>query len=86
MKAKKIKVVKNWPELKLVCNIQVFLGFTNFYWRFIQGFNKIVASFISILKLTGLSDKLVSNRKNGSKSAFSRNNNSRSSSWKNNDK
>ena len=31
MEAKKIEVVKDWPELKSVCNIQVFLGFANFY-------------------------------------------------------
>ena len=29
------KVVKNRLKLKFVYNIQVFLGFTNFYWRFI---------------------------------------------------
>ena len=31
MKAKRIKIVKNWPELKLVHNNQIFLGFANFY-------------------------------------------------------
>ena len=30
IKAKRIKVVKNWPKLKSICNIQVFLGFANF--------------------------------------------------------
>ena len=35
MEAKRIEVVKDWLELKSVRNIQVFLGFTNFYWRFI---------------------------------------------------
>ena len=40
MEAKKIKVVKDWLKPKLVCNIQVFLGFANFYWQFIQGFSK----------------------------------------------
>ena len=31
MEAEKIEVVKDWPEPKSVCNIQVFLGFANFY-------------------------------------------------------
>ena len=30
-----IELVKNWPEPKLMRDIQVFLGFANFYWRFI---------------------------------------------------
>ena len=35
MKVKKIEVLKNWPEPKLVRDIQVFLNFANFYWQFI---------------------------------------------------
>ena len=35
IEAKKIEVIKNWSKLKSVYNIQVFLGFANFYWRFI---------------------------------------------------
>ena len=35
IEAKKIEVVKEWPELKLVQDIQVFLGFANFYQQFI---------------------------------------------------
>ena len=31
MEAKRIEVVKEWPEPKSVWDIQVFLGFTNFY-------------------------------------------------------
>lgn len=50
IKDKKIKVVKNWPEPKLVRSIQVFLSFANFYYYFIQNFSKIIAPFTSILK------------------------------------
>ena len=32
---KRIKTIKNWFEPKLVQNIQVFIGFANFYQRFI---------------------------------------------------
>ena len=33
-------------------NIQVFLSFANFYWHFIQNFNKIAGSLISMIKAT----------------------------------
>ena len=32
MKDEKIDAVKNWPEPKSVQDIQVFIGFANFYW------------------------------------------------------
>ena len=35
MEDEQIEVVKNWPEPKLMKNIQVFLGFANFYSHFI---------------------------------------------------
>lgn len=50
MEDKKMKVVKNWPEPKSVWYIQVFIGFANFYWHFIQGFSKITALVTSMLK------------------------------------
>ena len=84
MKAKKIKVVKDWPELKSVCNIQVFLSFANFYWQFIQGFSKIAALLISILYMTGSPNKLAPSKNNNSRSGCSKNNNSRPTSGRNN--
>ena len=36
----------------LIRNIQVFIGFANFYQRFIQSFSKIAIVFISLLKTT----------------------------------
>ena len=35
MEEERIDVVKNWPEPKSICNIQVFLVFANFYCCFI---------------------------------------------------
>ena len=84
MEAKKIEVVKNWLELKLVRNIQILLGFTNFYQQFIQSFNKIAIPLISILKTTGLPNKLAFSKNNGSKSASSKNNNNMPASERNN--
>ena len=84
MEAERIEVVKDWPEPKSVRDIQVFLGFANFYWRFIQSFSKIAAPLTSMLKTTGSPDKPASSRNNGSRSAFSRNNNSKPAPEKNN--
>ena len=52
IKEEKIDVVKNWPESKSVRDIQVFLGFTNFYRRFIQGFSRIAAPLTSMLRIS----------------------------------
>lgn len=51
MEDKRIKAVKNWPEPKSVQDIQVFLGFANFYRRFIYGFSKITTSLTLMLKI-----------------------------------
>ena len=52
---KQIEAVKNWPEPTLVTDIQVFIGFANFYQRFIQDFSRIAAPLTSMLKTTRLS-------------------------------
>ena len=52
MEDERIKAVRNWPEPKLVQDIQVFIGFANFYQQFIQGFSRIAAPFILMLKTT----------------------------------
>ena len=83
MEAKKIKVIKDWLELKSIRNIQVFLGFANFYWQFIQGFNKIAAPLTLMLKTTRSPNEPASSRNNGSRSASGRNNNSKPVSRKN---
>ena len=53
MEDEKIRVVKQWLEPKSVRDIQVFLGFANFYWRFYQGFGCIATPLTSMLKTTG---------------------------------
>ena len=60
MEDKKIKAVEQWPEPKLVRDIQVFLGFANFYWQFIQGFSRIAAPLTSMLKTTGSTGSVAS--------------------------
>ena len=52
MEEGRIEAVKAWPEPKSIRDIQVFLGFANFYRRFIQGFSRIAAPLTSMLKAT----------------------------------
>ena len=63
MKDERIEAVKSWPEPKSVRDIQVFIGFANFYRHFIQGFSKIAAPLTSMLKTSStastLSQKLM---------------------------
>lgn len=50
MEEERIEAVKNWPEPKSVRDIQVFLGFANFYRQFIQGCSKIAGPLTSMLR------------------------------------
>ena len=63
MEDERIRVVKQWPEPKSVRDIQVFLGFANFYWRFIKEFSCIAAPLISMLKTTGSIGSVASPKK-----------------------
>ena len=53
MEDKQIEVLKNWPELTSIKDIQVFINFVNFYWRFIRDFSRIAVLLTSMLKTTG---------------------------------
>jgi len=44
----KIKIIQDWPEPKKVKDIQSFLGFANFYCRFIFNYSDIVISLTSL--------------------------------------
>ena len=57
MEDERIEAVKNWPEPTSVRDIQVFIGFANFYRRFIRGFSRIAAPLTSLLKTTGSSEE-----------------------------
>jgi len=41
MAADKVQTIQEWPELQKVKDIQSFLGFANFYHRFIYNFSDI---------------------------------------------
>jgi hypothetical protein len=44
MDQEKVMVIRNWPILRSVHDIQAFLGFIGFYRRFIKGYSKITTS------------------------------------------
>jgi hypothetical protein len=50
MEEDRIAIIKEWPLLKCHCDIQVFLGFANFYRQFIKGFSIIVRPMTAMLK------------------------------------
>lgn len=67
MKEKKVEAIKTWAKLKSVSNIQVFLGLTNFYKKFLKNFSRIAVSYITIFQILGnnyLSPKASENKKN----------------------
>ena len=49
MEQEKIKAVKEWKTPIKVKDVESFLGFVNFYWRFIQNFSHI-AKLLNELK------------------------------------
>ena len=57
---KKVEAIKNWPRPITVCEVRSYLGFTNYYRRFIhkyahiaQPFNKVISSDNSTKKEKG---------------------------------
>ena len=55
----RVESIKNWPEPTSVREIQVFIGFANFYRRFIREFSRIAAPLTALVK-----DPSNSKRKN----------------------
>ena len=51
----KIKGVMEWPEPKTVKQVQAFLGFTNFYRRFIRGYSDVAKPLTRLTGKTGWS-------------------------------
>ena len=50
MEMDRISTIVNWPEPESVRKVQTFLGFVNFYQRFIQGFSCIAAPLTEATK------------------------------------
>ena len=60
MEEKQIEAVKNWPEHLSIRDIQVFLGFANFYQCFIQSFSKI-AGLLTLMLRTSFAIRSLKN-------------------------
>jgi hypothetical protein len=50
MDPERIRTVAEWPVPKSVLDIQVFLGFSNFYRRFIDGYSRVVLPITHLLR------------------------------------
>ncbi|EFQ88580.1 hypothetical protein PTT_15489, partial [Pyrenophora teres f. teres 0-1] len=50
MNPKKIQTVQEWPIPKTVKDVQSFLGFANFYRKFIRNYSRITAPLTEITK------------------------------------
>jgi hypothetical protein len=50
MDARRVQTIQDWPPLHTVRDLQVFLGFANFYRRFIAGYSRIVAPLTDQLR------------------------------------
>jgi len=54
MDSTKVQVIQDWPEPKKVKDVQSFLGFSNFYRRFIHGYSEIVLPLTCLTQNTTL--------------------------------
>lgn len=50
MEERKVSAMSEWPQPASVKEIQRFLGFANFYSRFIHSFSAVAALLTSLLK------------------------------------
>uniref|UniRef100_A0A8C8D9U8 Peptidase metallopeptidase domain-containing protein n=1 Tax=Oncorhynchus tshawytscha TaxID=74940 RepID=A0A8C8D9U8_ONCTS len=53
MECDRVAIVHNWQTPTTVKEVQRFLGFANYYWRFIWGFGQVAAPITSLLKGAG---------------------------------
>jgi hypothetical protein len=50
MNPKKIEIIQNWQISSYLTDVQAFVGFSNFYQRFIKDFSKIVALIVALTR------------------------------------
>ena len=50
MDDEKVKAIREWPEPRNLKEVQAFLGFANFYQRFIQGYSQICTPLTKMTK------------------------------------
>ena len=50
MDPRKVEAITTWPRPTTFPKLQTFLGFYNFYRRFIEAYSRVVAPLTSMLK------------------------------------
>lgn len=50
MDLKKVQTVRDWRSPTYLTDVQAFIGFSNFYRRFIRNFSKIVAPMVALTR------------------------------------
>jgi len=50
MNPQKMKAIMNWQAPKSVKSVQSFIGFANFYWKFIKNFSNLVMSMMTLIQ------------------------------------
>ncbi len=50
MDPERVKVIADWPRPRCIHDVQVFLGFVNFYRRFIEGYSHITRPLTDLLR------------------------------------
>lgn len=64
----KVKAIREWSDLRTIKDVQAFVGFANFYRRFIFKFSQIVRPLIELIKATPPGQRLDFN--NAARAAF----------------
>ncbi len=49
MNPQKIKAIMNWQAPRSVKRVQSFIGFANFYWKFIKNFSNLIMSIMALI-------------------------------------
>ncbi len=50
MNPQKMKTIMNWQASKSVKSVQSFIGFANFYWKFIKNFSNLIMSMMALVQ------------------------------------
>jgi len=54
MNSQKMKTIMNWQALKSVKNVQSFIDFANFCWKFIKNFFNLIMSIMTLIQKSTL--------------------------------
>eukprot|EP00253_Pinus_taeda_P030916 PITA_30916 len=50
MEPSRVKSIEDWVEPKNVHDMRVFLGMTNYQWKFVEGYSKVTSALTDLLK------------------------------------